>query len=136
MAPDLGLASSSSRVHGFAKKVAGQHELSLRLLKMLLRGKDLRVGVPSVFAQASRGSEAGEGSCVQSSFSFHLIGLVFLDLGSRHRSTSDKLLLAAWMVSVIYWAMQDGSCNKTYLHSLPGHVGGHIRRQGTDKGRL
>lgn len=45
-----------------------------------------------------------------------------------YRSASDKLLLATSMVSVIYWAMPDGSCNKTYLHSLPGHVGEHTRR--------
>lgn len=45
-----------------------------------------------------------------------------------YRSAFDKLLLAMYMVSVTYWAMQDGSCNKTYLYSLPGHVGGHTRR--------
>lgn len=45
-----------------------------------------------------------------------------------YRSASDKLLLATSMVSVIYWATPDGSCNKTYFHLLPGHVGGHTRR--------
>lgn len=31
-------------------------------------------------------------------------------------------------MSVIYRAVQDGSCNKAYFHLLPGHVGGHTSR--------
>lgn len=56
----------------------------------------LWVGIVCVLMHAPRRSGSGEGNCVQSSFTSHLIGLVFLDLGSRH--TDQPLISCSWQL--------------------------------------
>lgn len=87
MVPDLGQTSSSSRVHGLAKGqlMAWAHS------KMTLGRK-----IVCLFLHVPWRSNAGKGNCVQSSFSFYLIGLVFLDLGSRHKH--QPLISCSWQL--------------------------------------
>lgn len=56
----------------------------------------LCVGIVCVLMHAPRRSGSGKGNCVQSSFTFHLIGMVFLDLGSRH--TDQPLISCSWQL--------------------------------------
>lgn len=56
----------------------------------------LCVGITCLPMHAPWRSGSGEGNCVQSSFPFHLIGLVFLDLGSRH--TDQPLISCSWQL--------------------------------------
>lgn len=87
MVPDLGQTSSSSRVYGLAKGqlMAWAHS------KMTLGRK-----IVCVFVRVPWRSNASKGNCVQSSFSFNLIGLVFLDLGSRHKD--QPLISCSWQL--------------------------------------
>lgn len=68
-----------------------------------------------MFLQAHSRSCTSEGNCVQNSFSLHLIGLVFLDLGSRHGD--QPLISCFWQLSL---------CLLFIEQSRTGHVTRHI----------
>lgn len=96
MVPGLGHTSSSWRVHGFAKSRLIAWAQSGTIHDASQKGGCLCAGTVCMFMRAPRRSNASKGNCVQSSFSFHLIGLVFPDLGSRHKD--QPLISCSWQL--------------------------------------
>ena len=95
MVPDLGQTSSSSGIHGFETGWLRTWTQSKSVQNTPQKEDGLCVHCIHVHT-CTRKSDIRKMNCVQCSFCFYVIGLVFLDFGSRHKD--QPLISCSWQL--------------------------------------